>query len=44
PFAAVAALGVLAGGALARRMSQQLLQQVFAVFLVVLACYMLVRR
>lgn len=43
-FAAMAAVGVLAGGVLARRVPQQRLQQGFAVFLVVLAGYMLIRR
>lgn len=43
PFALVAAAGVVAGGQLARRVSQPRLQQAFAVALLVLAVYMLVR-
>jgi len=43
-FAAMAAAGVIAGGSLAGRLSPRRLQQAFAVCLMVLACYMLVRR
>lgn len=44
PFAAMASAGVVAGGALAGRISQQYLQRSFAAALVLLACYMLVTR
>lgn len=43
PFAVVAAGGVLAGGMIAGRVSSQRLQQAFAVFLLLLGCYMLAR-
>ncbi|MEO8681083.1 MAG: sulfite exporter TauE/SafE family protein [Vicinamibacterales bacterium] len=44
PFAAMSSAGVIAGGVLAGRISQQYLQRSFAVALVLLACYMLATR
>ena len=43
PFALLAAAGTLAGGAVAHRLPQHRLQQVFAVTLVVLGSYVLIR-
>jgi uncharacterized membrane protein YfcA len=43
PFALLAAAGTLAGGAIAHRLPQQRLQQVFAATLVVLGSYVLIR-
>ncbi len=43
PFAGVAAVGAVAGGFVAGHVPQQRLQQAFAVFLVVLASYILIR-
>jgi uncharacterized protein len=43
PFAGVAAIGAVAGGFVAGRVPQQRLQQAFAVFLLVLASYILIR-
>jgi uncharacterized protein len=43
PFALMSAVGVLAGGLAASRVSHGRLQQGFAFFLVILACYILIR-
>ena len=43
PFALLAAAGTLTGGAIAHRLPQQRLQQVFAATLVVLGSYVLIR-
>lgn len=43
PFAAVAAAGALAGGAIAPRLPQRILQQAFAAALVILGSYVLFR-
>lgn len=43
PFAAVAAIGALAGGMVAHRLPQRRLQQLFAATLVILGSYVLIR-
>ncbi|MBY0497917.1 MAG: sulfite exporter TauE/SafE family protein [Cyanobacteria bacterium] len=43
PFAAVTSLGTLAGGIAGRAMSQRVLQQMFAVVLIVVAAFVLMR-
>jgi uncharacterized membrane protein YfcA len=43
PLAATSGMAVIAAGPIAPRLPQRLLQQAFAVFLVILATYLLLR-